>query len=111
MLVRVRKVVLKSGDWLSAIELAQLTQLSTTNTSAQPIKWKKNGQIFAIRHHGVDYFPGYGLDKEANCRPMKAMAQVIEVFDGHKDSAGFSRLTASWPGNDHRTYLPRTLSG
>ena len=90
MLVKARKAVLESGDWLSAAELAQLAQLSTTNPSAQPNKWKKNGQIFAIHHNGVDYFPGYGLDRDANFRPLKAMSQVIEVFDGHKDGWGMA---------------------
>nr|WP_318381478.1 hypothetical protein [uncultured Enterobacter sp.] len=90
MLVKARKAVLDSGDWLSAAELAQLAQLSTTNPSAQPNKWKKNGHIFAIHHNGVDYFPGYGLDRDANFRPLKTMAQVIEVFDGHKDGWGMA---------------------
>jgi hypothetical protein len=90
MLVKARKAVLESGDWLSAAELAQLAQLSTTNPSAQPNKWKKNGQIFAIHHNGVDYFPGYGTDRDANFRPLKAMSQVIEVFDGHKDGWGMA---------------------
>ncbi|HDC4501870.1 hypothetical protein [Enterobacter kobei] len=90
MLIKARKAVLDSGDWLSAAELTQLAQLSTTNPSAQPNKWKKSGQIFAIHHNGVDYFPGYGLDRDANFRPLKALAQVIEVFDGHKDGWGMA---------------------
>lgn len=115
MLVKARKAVLESGDWLSAAELAQLAQLSTTNPSAQPNKWKKNGQIFAIHHNGVDYFPGYGLDRDANFRPLKAMSQVIEVFDGHKDGWGmafwFLSANSFLGGNDRRTYLLRILSG
>lgn len=90
MLVKARKAVLDSGDWLSAAELAQLAQLSSTNPSAQPNKWKKSGQVFAIRHNGVDYFPGYGLDKDANFRPLKSLAQVITVFEGHKDGWGLA---------------------
>lgn len=90
MLVKARKAVLDSGDWLSAAELAQLAQLSSTNPSAQPNKWKKSGQIFAINHNGVDYFPGYGLDKDTNFRPLKSLAQVIAAFDGHKDGWGLA---------------------
>ncbi|WP_431819424.1 hypothetical protein [Burkholderia sp. F1] len=90
MLARARKAVLDSGDWLTASEVAQLAGLSATNPSAQPNKWKKQGQIFAIHHNGVDYFPDYGLDREANFRPVKAMAKVIEVFDGHKDAWGMA---------------------
>ncbi|MEE4461126.1 hypothetical protein V2S84_03065 [Azotobacter chroococcum] len=90
MLVQARKAVLESGDWLTAAEVAELAGLSTRNPSAQPNKWKKQGQIFAINHVGVDYFPGYGLDREANFRPVKALAKVIEVFAGHKNSWGMA---------------------
>lgn len=90
MLVKARKTVLDSGDWLSATELAQLAQLSTKNPSAQPNKWKKTGKIFAISHHGVDYFPDYALDRNANFRPLKAMSSLIEIFEGQKDSWGIA---------------------
>jgi len=46
MLVQARTAVLESGDWLSAADVAQLAGLSTRNPSAQPNKWKKQGQIF-----------------------------------------------------------------
>lgn len=90
MLVQARKGVLESGDWLTAAEVTQLAGLSTRNPSAQPNKWKKQGLIFAISHNGVDYFPGYGLDREAGFRPHKAMAKVIETFAGHKDGWGMA---------------------
>jgi len=90
MLVKARKAVLESGDWLSAVELTQLAQLSTANPSSQPNKWKKAGRIFAIHHNGVDYFPAYGLDKDEDFRPLKALAQVIEVFDDHKNGWGMA---------------------
>ncbi len=90
MLVQARKAVLESGDWLTAAEVAQLAELSTRNPSAQPNKWKKQGQIFAINHGGVDYFPGYGLDRNAGFRPSKAMTKVIEVLARNKDSWGMA---------------------
>ncbi|MGY3323881.1 hypothetical protein [Pseudomonas fluorescens] len=90
MLVQARKAVLESGDWLTAADIAQVAQLSTRNPSAQPNKWKKQGQIFAINHGGVDYFPGYGLDPDTSYRPLKALAKVIEIFEGHKESWGMA---------------------
>lgn len=86
MLVRARKAVLESGDWLTAAQVAELAGLSTRNPSAQPNKWKKQGAIFAIHHAGVDYFPGFGLDREAGFRPLKDLARIIEIFRGHRDS-------------------------
>lgn len=90
MLVHARKAVLDSGDWLTAAEIAQLAGLSTRNPSAQPNKWKKQGSIFAINHGGLDYFPGYGLDHDAGFRPLKALAKIINVFAGRKDSWGMA---------------------
>lgn len=90
MLVQARKAVLESGDWLTAAEVAQLAGLSSRNPSAQPNKWKKRGLIFAIPHNGVDYFPGYGLDRDAGFRPLKAMAKVIMAFSGRKDGWGMA---------------------
>ncbi|WP_299314972.1 hypothetical protein [uncultured Halomonas sp.] len=90
MLIQARKAVLESGDWLTAADVAQLAGLSTRNPSAQPNKWKKQGQIFAIHHGGIDYFPGYGLDPDAGFRPFKAMGRIIEAFAGHKDGWGMA---------------------
>lgn len=90
MLVQARRAVLESGDWLTAADIAQLAGLSTRNPSAQPNKWKKQGLIFAIHHGGVDYFPGYGLDRDADFRPLKAMAKIIAAFDGRKDGWGMA---------------------
>ncbi len=89
-LMRARKAVLASGDWLSAANIANLAGLSTHNPSAQPNKWKKQGRIFAISHGGVDYFPGYGLDRDGGFHPLKALAKIIAIFAGHKDSWGMS---------------------
>lgn len=90
MLVRARKEVLESGDWLTSADIAQLAGLSTRNPSAQPNKWKKQGQIFAINHGGVDYFPGYGLDPASGFRPIKALAKLIEIFAEPKDGWGMA---------------------
>lgn len=90
MLVKARRAVLESGDWLTAAQLAELAGLSSRNPSAQPNKWKKRRQIFAISHNGSDYFPGYGLDADAGFRPLESLAKVIEVFGDHKDGWGLA---------------------
>lgn len=90
MLVKARRAVLESGDWLTAAQIAELTGLTSRNPSAQPNKWKKQGQIFAISHNGSDYFPGYGLDADAGFRPLKSLAKVIEAFGDHKDGWGLA---------------------
>jgi hypothetical protein len=102
------KAVLESGDWLTAVQIAEMAGFSAGNPSAQPNKWKKDGQIFAVRHRGVDYFPGYALDPSAGYRPAKGLARVLGVFRGRKDDWGPSptgsrRSTASSAASDRRT--------
>ena len=98
MLIRARKAVLANGDWLTAAEVAQLAGLSTRNPSAQPNKWKRQGQIFTIYHGGVNYFPGYGLDCATGFRPVKALARVIDTFAEYKDGWGMAYWFASVNG-------------
>ena len=95
MLAKARIAVLREGNWLTAAEIADLAGFSSSNPSAQPNKWKRDGLIFAIRHLGVDYFPDYGLDPDTGYRPLKAMAAVIKVLGGSKDCWGLAYWFAS----------------
>jgi hypothetical protein len=90
MLARARTAVIDSGDWMTAAEIAKVAGFSTSNPSAQPNKWKRDGAIFAIRHNGIDYFPSYGLDPKSGYRPLKPMAKVIEILHEAKDGWGLS---------------------
>lgn len=90
MLARARNAVLAEGDWWTAAQIAEVAGFSTTNPSAQPNRWKRSGQIFAIPHNGVDYYPAYGLDAESGYRPLNALAPILQVFDGKKDAWGMA---------------------
>lgn len=90
MLAKARTAVLESGEWLTAAQIAGLAGFSLSNPSAQPNKWKREGSTFALRHHGVDYFPAYGLDTANGYRPLKAVAPILRVFAQHKDSWGLA---------------------
>lgn len=85
MVADARRTVLESADWLTAAEVAKVAGFSASNPSAQPNKWKKDGLIFAVRHRGVDYFPGYALNPSTDYRPAKGLAGVLDVFRGKKD--------------------------
>ena len=95
MTAEARKAVLESGDWLTAAQVAGIAGFSASNPSAQPNKWKKDGQIFAVRHRGVDYFPGYALDPSTGYRPARGLARVLGVFRGRKDEWGLAYWFAS----------------
>ncbi len=98
MAAQARNEVLASGDWLTAAQIAQLAGFSSTNLSAQPNRWKRDRQIFAIRHQGLDYFPAYGLDAETGFRPLKPMAPILAVFGDEKDGWGLAYWFASVNG-------------
>jgi hypothetical protein len=95
MTAEARKGVLETGEWMTAAEVAEMAGFSASNPSAQPNKWKKDGQIFALRHHGVDYFPGYAFGPSTDYRPAKDLARVLEVFRGKKDDWGLAYWFAS----------------
>jgi hypothetical protein len=90
MAARARSEVVASGGWLTAAQVAELAGFSSSNLSAQPNKWKKDGQIFAIRHQGLDYFPQYGLDPATGYRPVKSLAPILEVLGAAKDGWGLA---------------------
>ncbi len=85
MTAAARKATLESGSWLTSAEIANAAGFSAVNPSAQPNKWKREKQIFAVRHQGADYFPGYALDPSTGCRPAKGLAKVLAAFEGRKD--------------------------
>jgi len=87
---RIRKAVLQGADWLTAQQVAQLAGLSASNPSTQPNKWKRQRQIFAIHHNGVDYFPGYALDPATGYRPRKSLKPILDVFGDEKDGWGIA---------------------
>ena len=95
MTAQARNEVLASGDWLTAAQIAELAGFSASNLSAQPNKWKKDGQVFAIHHRNSDYFPAYGLDAKAGYRPLKPLAPVLAVFATVKDGWGLAYWFAS----------------
>lgn len=95
MMGQARSAVFESCEWLTAAQVAELSGFSTTNPSAQPNKWKKSGQIFAVNHKGVDYFPGFALNPDENYRPYKALGDVIKVLGEKKSAWGLAYWFAS----------------
>lgn len=95
MTAEARKSVIETGEWMTAAQIAEIAGFSTTNPSAQPNKWKREGQIFAIHHRGTDYFPGYALDASTDYRPSKDLARALKVFRGKKDDWGLAYWFAS----------------
>jgi hypothetical protein len=51
MILEAKTAILNSGDFLPANEVAKLAGVSAVNPTLQPNKWKRDQDIFAIRHH------------------------------------------------------------
>jgi biotin operon repressor len=90
-----RSAVLKTGDFLSAVQLAEMAGFSKTNPSEHPNKWKQDGLIFAVNQSGVDLFPKYSLDPAKEYRPYKVVGETIKVFGSKKDGWGLAFWFAS----------------
>lgn len=93
---------------MTAAQVAEAAGFSMADPSAQPSRWKDEGRIFAVRHKGVDYFPGYALDARAGYHPLKGLAKILTIFEGRKDDWGLAyigsrRSTASWVASVRRT--------
>ena len=89
--------IIHSGDLITAADISRLAGLSTRNPSAQPNRWKKAGQTFAIPFNGTDYYPLYTLDPTANYRPYKAVADIISILT-NKDAWGLAFWFSSLNG-------------
>jgi hypothetical protein len=84
MMVEAKRSILDGGDYIPASEIAKLAGYSEINPSAQPNKWKRDGAIFAVQHNGIDYFPLFALDSDANYKPYPTLKEVLSVFQGSK---------------------------
>ncbi|WP_249976766.1 hypothetical protein [Vreelandella olivaria] len=90
METRARRAVMESGDWLTVDEILQLPGVSSRSDSAQPAQWKQQGDIFTINDHGTDYYPAFGLEKDAGYRPYSVMSKIIDIFKDKKDGWGMA---------------------
>ena len=89
MILEAKTAILNSGDFLPANEVAKLAGVSAVNPTLQPNKWKRDQDIFAIRHGREDYFPLYALNPDDH-QPRKQMAEILRIFGDAKDGWGLA---------------------
>lgn len=97
MLAKAREAVWKSGDWLSAEDVASQSAGMVGEGCFDPSEWVRSGKIFAIHWHNRDYYPGFGLDIRlgSSARPHPAMAELIKILGAKKSSWGMAFWFAS----------------
>ncbi|MGP9579955.1 hypothetical protein ACT3TQ_05900 [Halomonas sp. AOP12-C2-37] len=77
----------------SGLDLGDITNRTTRLTkgdSVHPAQWKQQGDIFTINDHGTDYYPAFGLEKDAGYRPYRVMSKIIDIFKEDKDGWGMA---------------------
>jgi hypothetical protein len=96
MVAKARADVIESAKWLSTAQVVKLGGVSTINSPSHPSRWKRKGQIFAIKPAGGDeLFPAYGLDPSNSYRPLKELAEIIKILGEEKDAWGMAYWFAS----------------
>lgn len=63
---------------LTSGEVADLNESSAGNRAALASRWKREGRVFSVRHHGQDYFPAFQLDAEF--RPREVVGRVLRAL-------------------------------
>jgi hypothetical protein len=73
-----REELFKEFGAYTSAEIADLAGSKASNKAALANRWKQEGRIFSVTHHGATYFPAYQFDIEGRPRPV--IAQVIKAL-------------------------------
>lgn len=92
MLLRAKRAVLDSTEWLSASEVGSLCGTDSLDLVTE---WREEGKIFSIPHNGSELVPRYALDKNASYHPLGAMVEALKAFRSVKDDWGIAFWFAS----------------
>ncbi len=90
MELEARTAVLGATSWLTAFQVAELAQFSTSNPSKQVNEWKEKGTVFSIHDDGIEYYPSYSLDQQNNYKPLEILAAILKVFGDTKSGWGLA---------------------
>jgi hypothetical protein len=71
-----RSALLSEFGALTAAEVAELAGSEARNTSALAGRWRREGRLLAVEHHGTAYYPAFQFDSDG-----KPKATVQEVLD------------------------------
>lgn len=82
MNVEAIKAIYRGTDWLTAAEvgvfLGQFAGSTPVNPAATVNRWRRSGEIFAVRYEGKNRYPRYAFG--ADWRPVPAIRMVLKLF-------------------------------
>jgi len=64
-----RAAMLEEFGALTAAEVAELAGSEAKNSSALAGRWRREGRVLAVEHHGTVYYPGFQFDSSGKPRP------------------------------------------
>lgn len=73
-----REALLQEFGALTSAEVADIAGSRAANKAALANRWKQEGRIFPITHHGQTLFPSYQFDAEGQPRPV--IAEVLATL-------------------------------
>jgi hypothetical protein len=90
--------IYKGTKWYSADEIGRQGGHGQANPGAAANRWKKNGQLFAIRRDGKDMYPRYALADDFT--PLPGIRDILLAFKGWDSLriAGWFESTSSFLG-------------
>jgi hypothetical protein len=71
-----RTALLTEFGGLTAAQVAELSGSEAHNRSALAGRWRREGRLLAVDHHGTTYYPGFQFDADGQPRPV--VAEVLE---------------------------------
>lgn len=77
-----RNAVLKTNDFLSAAQIAEIAGF----TSKELNKLKDDGAIFFVNQNNIDLFPGYALDSTNKYQPFASVSEAIKILANFKNN-------------------------
>jgi hypothetical protein len=75
-----RHALIAKFGLLSSAEVAGLAGSRAKNKASLANRWKQEGRIFSVTHHGATCYPGYQFDDQG--RPLPVIAEVIRALGG-----------------------------
>lgn len=69
-----RTALLEEFGALTAAEVADLAGSEAKNTSALAGRWRREGRLLAVTHHGTLFYPGFQFDSSGKPKPVIAGA-------------------------------------
>ena len=73
-----RAAMLEEFGALTAAEVAELAGSEAKNTSALAGRWRREGRLLGVEHHGTVYYPGFQFDSSGGPRPE--IAEVLRYL-------------------------------